>query len=278
MILIAVLAAVGSVAGLGLAVAGARAMNRPESTARSDVAMRRARAIQALVALAIGSDEQTLRLVGMRPAAFAAQRFGGLFAGATMGGAISALGGNTPLTNLTVGAALGTVGWLAPMLGVRDSARRARAELDLVMRVWIALVAQQVTAGRDPAAAMLAAARAGQRPAWHLLHRFLLGAQQRQRPAWEGLAEIVERYGVHSLSPIVSALGLANQRGTRMAEAVLIAADTLWREAVAQERENAARRSQIIVVPATGVAFALAAILVYPPFTALTGGQVLVGP
>lgn len=277
MILIAVLAGLGSVAGVGLAVIGMRSMNQPETEARRELARRRARAIQAMIALAIGSDEQTLRLVGMRPAAFAAQRFGGLFAGAAMGGGVSALNGNTPLTNLLVAGALGTVGWLAPMLGVRDGARRARAELDLVVRVWIALVAQQVTAGRDPAAAMLAAARAGQRPAWRLLHRFLLGAQQRQRPAWEGLAEIVERYGAHSLSPVVSALGLASQRGTRMAEAVLIAADTLWREAVAQEREKAARRSQVIVVPATGVAFALAAILVYPPFTALTGGQVLVG-
>lgn len=271
---VAVLAGISAVAGLGLLLAGVRGW-APGSDGES---LRRSRARRAVIVLAIGSDEQTLRLVGMRPATFAAQRFGGLFAGAAAAISASALNGNSTVTSVVWALVLGGLGWLLPMLGVRDNARRARAELDLVVRIWIALVAQQVTAGRDPAAAMLTAALVGRRPAWRLLHRFLLGAQQQRRPAWEGLAEIVERYGVHSLSPIVSAFGLAAQRGTRMAEAVLIAADTLWREAVAQEREKAARRSQIIVVPATGVAFALAAILVYPPFTALTGGQVLNSP
>ena len=82
----------------------------------------------------------------------------------------------------------------------------------------------------------------------------------------------MERYGVHSLAPVVSALGLAAERGTRISEAVLVAADTLWRDTTSREREKAARRAQVIVLPATGVALALAGILVYPPFTSLTGG------
>ena len=158
------------------------------------------------------------------------------------------------------------------MLGVRDTARKARDEFDQVVRVWIALVAQQVRAGADPSAAMLEAARAGRRPAWGLLHRFLLVAQHERRPAWEGLADIVERYGLHRLAPAVSALALAARRGTKVADAVLVAADDLWRQSVSQQRERAAKRAQIVVVPATGVALGLAAILVYPPFTALTGG------
>ena len=73
---------------------------------------------------------------------------------------------------------------------------------------------------------------------------------------------------------MVSALGLAAERGTRVSEAVLVAADTLWRETNSREREKASRRAQIIVLPATFVALALAGILVYPPFTSLTGGGV----
>jgi len=48
----------------------------------------------------------------------------------------------------------------------------------------------------------------------------------------------------------------------------------LWAEETSREREKAARRAQIIVLPATGVAIALAGILIYPPFTALTGGGI----
>ena len=161
---------------------------------------------------------------------------------------------------------------MLPLLGARDTSRRARAEIDQVVRVWIVLVAQQVTAGVDPESAMLYAARAGNRSSWRLLYRFLLAARQEQRPAWEGLADMVERYGVSGITPVVSALGLATERGTRLSEAVLVAAKTLWQESISEEREKAGRRAQIVILPATGVALGLAGILVYPPFTALTGG------
>lgn len=219
-------------------------------------------------------EEQNLRLSGITPESYALQRFGGLVVGLVVGAVISVATGRGPVGTALLAVAAGAGGWLLPMLGVRDTAKKARAEIDQVIRVWIALVAQQVSAGVDPSVAMLAAARVGERASWRLLHRFLLAAQQDRRPVWEGLGDLVRRYGIHSLAPAVSALGLAAERGTRMAEAILVAADTLWRDSTSREREKAARRAQIIVVPATGVALALAGILVYPPFTSLTGGGI----
>ena len=203
--------------------------------------------------------------------------FAGAVGGLAAGAVLSTVQGRGPLGTAVFMVFVGAAGWLLPMLGTRDTAKKARAELDQVIRVWIALVAQQVSAGVDPAAAMLTAARAGRRPSWRLLHRFLLAAQQERRPAWEGLVDIVERYGIHSLSPVVSALGLAAERGTRLSEAVLVAADTLWRDTTSREREKAGRRAQIVMVPATGIALALAGILIYPPFQALTGGGLVTG-
>ena len=217
-------------------------------------------------------EEQNLRLAGITPEAYAVQRFAGLVAGLALGALISVLWGRGPVGTVLLVALLGAGGWLMPMLGVRDTAKKAREEFDQVVRVWIALVAQQVLAGADPNVAMIAAARAGKRQSWSMLQRFLLVAQQERRPAWEGLVDIVERYGIHSLAPVTSALGLAAERGTRIAEAVLVTADTMWRETTSKEREKAGRRAQIIVLPATGVALALAGILVYPPFASLTGG------
>ena len=223
-------------------------------------------------------EEQNLRLAGITPESYAVQRFGGLVGGLALGAVISVLWGRGPVGTVMLVAAIGAGGWFLPMLGVRDTANKARTEIDQVIRVWIALVAQQVSAGVDPTVAMLAAARTGRRDTWRLLHRFLLAAQQDRRPAWEGLVDLVDRYGIHSLAPVVSALGLASERGTRVSEAVLVAADNLWRESTSRQREKAASRAQIIVVPATGVALALAGILVYPPFTSLTGGGIVPVP
>ncbi|WP_419554130.1 hypothetical protein [Candidatus Poriferisodalis sp.] len=221
---------------------------------------------------------QQLRLAGVRPRPYAVQRAAGLVGGLAVGAAMSRLWADTAFGAVGLAALLGFVGWLLPRQGVRDTARKTRAELDQVIRQWIVLVAQQVTAGVEPAAAMLAAARAGSRPTWRLLHRHLLAAQHARRPAWEGLVDLVERYGLHNLAPAVAAFGLAAQRGTQVSDAVLVAADTLWRDTMQRERERAERRNQVIVLPATGVALALAAILVYPPFVSLTGGIIAGAP
>ena len=223
-------------------------------------------------------EEQNLRLAGITPESYASQRVGGLVGGLAAGAVISVVWGRGPVGTVMLVAAVGAGGWVLPMMGVRDTAKKARTEIDQVIRVWIALVAQQVSAGVDPTVAMIAAAGSGQRNSWRLLHRFLLGAQQDRRPAWEGLVDLVDRYGIHSLAPVVSALGLAAERGTRVSEAVLVAAENLWRETTSREREKAASRAQIIVLPATAVALALAGILVYPPFTSLTGGGVVPPP
>ncbi len=217
-------------------------------------------------------EEQNLRLAGITDESYATQRFGGLIAGLVAGAISSVLLQRGLIGSILLVVGLGAGGWFLPMLGVRDTAKKARNEIDQVIRVWIALVAQQVSAGVDPTIAMVTSAEIGKRNSWTLLHRFLLAAQHNGRPAYEGLAELTERYGIHTLAPVVSALGLAAERGTRISEAVLVAAQNMWRETIAAERERAASRAQLIVLPATGVALALAGILIYPPFTSLTGG------
>ena len=213
-----------------------------------------------------------LLLAGVRPRTYQAQHLAGLAAGTAAGAATAAWRASTTTAAIGTVAVFALAGWLIPAQGVRDAAKRARAELDQVVRLWIVLAAQQVAAGAEPAHAMLTAAQAGQRPTWRLLHRHLARAQNERRPASEGLSELVERYGLASLAQAVGAFGLAARRGTRMADAVLAAADNLWRDTMQREREAAERRNQIIVLPATAVALALAAILIYPPFVSLTGG------
>lgn len=213
-----------------------------------------------------------LLLAGVTPRAHLAQRALGLAAGLAVGAVAAAWRTSTATAAAATVVLCALAGWLIPYQGVRDAAKRARAELDQVVRLWIVLAAQQVAAGAEPANAMLTAAQAGRRPTWRLLHRHLASAQNERRPASDGLSELTERYGLASLTQAVGAFGLAARRGTRMADTVLAAADNLWRDTMQREREAAERRNQIIVLPATAVALALAAILIYPPFVSLTGG------
>ena len=264
----AVIAGTMFVVGLGALIAAFLGPRPPRADGRSSFN----ESLMELLPTIKEGEEQNLRLAGMTPETYAMQRFIGLIVGLIVGPVGSWLWGRGPVGTVLLIIAAVAFGWFLPMLGVRDTAKKARAELDQVIRVWIVLVAQQVSAGVDPSVAMLDAARAGKRPSWRLLQRFLVSANQERRAAWEGLLDIVERYGIHTLTPVVSALGLAAERGTRISEAVLVAAKTLWDDTNSREREAASRRAEIVILPATGIALALACILVYPPFTSLTGG------
>ena len=219
-----------------------------------------------------------LAAAGIAPARFAIQRLVGLAAGAAAGIGTAALWTTSNTAGAAAVACGAVAGWLLPAQAARDAAKRTRRELDGVIRLWIVLAAQQVTAGTDPAAAMLNAARAGQRPTWKTLHRHLLAAQNQRRPASDGLAELVDRYQLDGLAQAAGAFTLAVRRGTRLADTVLAAADNLWADAIARQRETAQRHSQIIALPATAVALALAAILIYPPLVSLTGGIIATDP
>ena len=253
-----------------LAAAARRRLRRPDRAGL--------RKVGKLLPRANEGEIQVLRLAGTLPHHYALQRLIGLSVGITVGATIAALRAGDLIATLALSALLGFAGWQLPRQGARDTARKARSELDDTIRLWIVLVAQQVTAGVEPASAMLTAADAGTRRGWQLLQRHLLAAQNERRPAWEGLVDLVERYGLHNHAPAVAAFGLAAERGTRISDAVLVAAETLWRDNLQRERETAERRNQIIVLPATAVALALAAILVYPPFVSLTGGIIAGGP
>ena len=215
---------------------------------------------------------QDLRLAGVDYGSYALQRLSGLLLGILGGVAlVEILDAGT--TRYLVGIiAVAGFGWLLPSLGVRDAAKKEREQIDKVVRQWIILVAQQITAGTDPAQAMLAASRVGTKPSWGLLNRHLLAAQHRQRSLWEGLDAMSANYGIVTLRPIVSALALSAERGTRLADAVLAVADSSWEESVSREREKSSKRDQIVVLPATMVALGLAGILIYPPFVSLTSG------
>ena len=275
----AVLAGVAFFLGLALVVAGILLPRLRAARARRPT---RQRVDQQELAATLGrvlpsvtsGQEQNLRLAGITPESYTIQRFAGIVGGIVVGAILCVLTGRGPLGIAVVLLLTVGIGFVLPMMGARDTARKARAELDQIIRIWVVLVAQQVAAGADPGQAMLNAARIGKRPAWRLLHRHLLAAQQQRRQPWEGLVDVVERYGVYSLAPIISALGLAADRGTRISESVLTAAKTLWENTVSAEKEKAGRRSQIIVLPATGIALALAGILIYPPLVSLTGGGI----
>ena len=219
-----------------------------------------------------------LLLAGIAPGRFLAHQALGAAAAGAAGIAVAAARAAEPLTAASVAAVCITVGWLLPGQRARDTARQRRHDLGQAVNAWMALTAQQVNAGAEPAAAMITAAKANNTLPWQLLARHLHAAQNERLPAAAGLAEIVRRYRLESLDETLGALSLAAQRGTRLAAAVVASARNEWQRQIARERETAQRHNQIIALPATAIALGLAAILIYPPLVSLTGGIIATGP
>lgn len=219
-----------------------------------------------------------LRLAGTAPCTLRARQTLAAAAGLTVGALAAAAWNAAPSATTAAAAACATAGWLLPAQAVRDTARQRRRDLHAAVNAWIALTAQQVNAGAEPAAAMLRAARANRTLAWQTLARHLQAAQNQTRPAADGLADLAGRYQLDSLDETLSALALAARQGTRLADAVLTAAHNQHQRHIAAERETAQRHNQIIALPATAIALALAAILIYPPLVSLTGGIIATGP
>ena len=225
-----------------------------------------------------GRRVSDLRLAGVAPATYLARQTLAATAGLCAGTLAATAWTATPIATAAVIAACTAAGWLLPAQSVRDTARQRRRDLHAAVNAWIALTAQQVNAGAEPAAAMLRAAHANRTLAWKLLARHLHAAQNETRPAADGLGGLADRYRLDGLDETLSALALAARQGTRLADAVLAAADNQWQRHAAVEREAAQRHNQIIALPATAIALALAAILIYPPLVSLTGGIVVAGP
>lgn len=226
------------------------------------------------------SDGRTadLRLAGITPGTHLAHQALAGAAGLVAGAGAAVLWTSTAAAASACVAVCAAAGWMAPAQAVRDAARQRRGDLRRAIDAWIALTAQQVDAGVEPAQAMLRAANANGTLAWRTLARRLRAAQNETRPAADGLADLAERYRLDGLDETLSALTLAARRGTRLAVAVQTAARNQWQRRIAAEREAAQRHNQIIALPATAIALALAAILIYPPLVSLTGGITAAAP
>lgn len=260
-------------AGLLLCAAAAPARRERAGAAAASSIVRRAAARRL-------SDQRAadLRLAGITPPAFLAQQALAAASG-LLGGVLAGVEWtSTALGASAAPAACAAAGWLLPAQAARDTARQRRHDLQHAIGAWIALTAQQVHAGAEPAEAMLRAACANSTLPWQILARHLRAAQNETRPASDGLADLADRYRLDGLDETLSALQLAARRGTRLADAIVAAAANQWQRRIAAERETAQRHNQIIALPATAIALALAAILIYPPLVSLTGGIVATRP
>lgn len=219
-----------------------------------------------------GAELQDIRMVGTTRERLTQQRFGFLTLGLIGGFAIGAFWQGFSLMAFLLGIIGGFLGWIFPALSVRNKAKAKRIDAERVIRLWIVLAAQQVTAGMDPAPALLHASAIGTLPTWKLLRWYMLDAQFKHQPLWDGLRQLDRDYGLRILSPMVSALSLATDRGTRVSNALIAAGDLSWRAAIAAEEEAAARSEQIVILPSTLIGVGLAVALVYPPMSSLTQG------
>ncbi len=219
-----------------------------------------------------GAEMQDIRMAGTTKEKLTIQRFSFLVVGLIVGAVLGYFWQGLSLAVFLLGLVGGLLGWILPALAVRNKAKSRRNDAERVIRLWIVLAAQQVTAGMDPAPALLHSSAIGTLPTWKLLRWYMLDAQFNHQPLWDGLRKLDRDYGLRILASMVSALSLATDRGTRVSNALIAAGDLSWRSAIAAEEEQAARSEQIVVMPSTLIGVSLAVALVYPPMSSLTSG------
>jgi Flp pilus assembly protein TadB len=138
----------------------------------------------------------------------------------------------------------GLVAWLvvlaaaagaaAPRPSIRVDANKRRAEMREVVAVICDLAAVVVAAGEDVDGALVGAAGAGEGWAFDAIRRALPTVTR--QGAWVAMAGLGERLGVDELIVLAQNMGLAEQKGAKVREALNAQAKTL-REELASEVE-----------------------------------------
>jgi tight adherence protein C len=176
-----------------------------------------------------------LAVMDRSPAAFARQMVStsvllGLLGGVVIVG-LSAVGLHVPGGVAVWVVLLGAGGGLlAPRAALRGEADQRRAEMGQAVAVICDLAAVVVAAGEDVEAGLVEAAAAGDGWAFERLRRALApGSLNRQGP-WLALQGLGQRLGVDQLVVLAQNMGLAEERGAKVREALNTQAKTLREE------------------------------------------------
>jgi Flp pilus assembly protein TadB len=278
----------GAVMGTALVVWGLRRRVQAQTPAGAGVPGTGMRAATRRAASRVERDlehKQQLRqdaaMVGRTLELHALSKLGGLVVGAVLVVIVAvlfsvALGLSIPPMLIVACAAAGALaGWWLPDSMLKTQAEQERERFRQSSEAWLELVAQLVTAGSDEQAALNAAARCSNQPAFTALRDALAEASARGEPPWNGLRRLAEARRLRFLDPFIASLELAGTTGAGARQAILSQVDAARSKSLAEADAVAASASEKMGAPLALIGGAFMVLMGYPPLAGILNSDAI---
>lgn len=218
---------------------------------------------------------QDAAMVGRTLEIHALTKLGGLVAGAVLIIVVSvmftvAMGVSIPPMLIVACAAGGALlGWWLPDSMLKTDAEKERERFKQSSEAWLELVAQLVTAGSDEHAALNAAARCSNQPAFTAIRDALAESSALGEPPWDGLRRLSESRRLRFMEPFIAALELAGTTGAGSRQAILSQVEAARNKSLAEADAEAASASEKMGAPLALIGGAFMVLMGYPPLAGI---------
>ena len=218
---------------------------------------------------------QDAAMVGRTLEIHALAKLGGLVAGAVLVVVVAVMFSVSlsvavpPMLIVALAAGGALLGWWLPDSMLKTEAEKERERFKQSSEAWLELVAQLVTAGSDEHAALNAAARCSNQPAFTAIRDALAEASALGEPPWDGLRRLSESRRLRFLEPFIAALELAGTTGAGSRQAILSQVEAARSKSLAEADAEAASASEKMGAPLALIGGAFMVLMGYPPLAGI---------
>ena len=227
--------------------------------------------------LATGTTESDLALCNRALTELVAQKLlyallGGL-AGALLAAVLSSLLGSIAGVTTVLFGCVGAVGgFVLPDFTLRSTASRMRRDFVHSFSGFLDLVNVLLAGGAGLETALVAAADAGDGPAFDHLRTSLSRARTSHRSPWEELHALGERLGIGQLVEVAGSLQLAGEHGARVRTSLSARADALRFRQMSEIEAAANSSTERMGLPMVLLFLGFLVLIGYPAVTNVIGG------
>lgn len=184
----------------------------------------------------------------------------------------SVLGSTTGVTTVVLGGVGVVAGFVLPDITLRSSASRMRRDFVHSFSGFLDLVNVLLAGGAGLETALVAAADAGDGPAFDHLRTALARARMTQRSPWEELHALGERLGIGQLVEVAGSLQLAGEHGARVRTSLAARADALRFRQMSEIEAAANSSTERMGLPMVLLFLGFLVLIGYPAVTNVIGG------
>lgn len=166
----------------------------------------------------------------------------------------------------------GASGLQIPRLTLVQKARRARHDFRRSLSSYLDLVSIMLSGGAGIETALVAAARVGDGPTYHLISDALDVARSTRRSPWDVLAEEGRRIGVDELPELAATVKLGGEQGARMTSSLVAKAASLRQKHMAEVEAAANSSTERMGLPMVLMFVAFLVLLGYPAMHLISEG------